>query len=71
MPADPTDDDARISLRWAHRQLRLPARTVAALEQLSHGGDAGVVVADLRRLDEREQLVLARRLLDEGALEAL
>ncbi|MEZ5139496.1 MAG: hypothetical protein R2711_12250 [Acidimicrobiales bacterium] len=46
-----------------------PHRALAALERLGGAAPAGVAVAELPDLDDRERLVLARRLLDEGAIE--
>ncbi|MEZ5180924.1 MAG: cupin domain-containing protein [Acidimicrobiales bacterium] len=70
LPARAADgDDARVGLGWGHRRLSLPHRALAALERLGGAAPAGVAVAELPGLDDRERLVLARRLLDEGALE--
>ena len=57
------------SLRWSRGHLHLPSRATAALRQLSSPGVGVVEVGALAGLEPDEQLVLARRLLDEGAVE--
>jgi bifunctional lysine-specific demethylase and histidyl-hydroxylase NO66 len=63
--------DERVSLMWSGRRLRLPHRAAAALEQLATLREGSVRVGELRGLDDAERIVLARRLLDEGAVEVV
>lgn len=55
------------SLCWSGGRLRLPGRAIAALHQLARPEIGAVEVGLLPGLEPNEQLVLARRLLDEGA----
>jgi hypothetical protein len=63
--------DDRVALTWSGRQLRLPSRAEAALEQIASLGDGSISIGGLTGLDDVERLVLARRLLDEGAVETV
>lgn len=58
--------DDGVTLTWPDGRLNLPSRTHAALALLA-GHDGPVTVGSLPGLDGDEQIVLARRLLDEGA----
>jgi lysine-specific demethylase/histidyl-hydroxylase NO66 len=63
--------DDRISLMWSGRRLHLPERAGPALGQLARLGEGWATVGELVGLDDGERIVLARRLLDEGAVEAV
>lgn len=61
----------RVSLEWDGRRLDLPRRAEPALKQLGSAEEGWVRVAELAELADDERIVLARRLLDEGAVEML
>lgn len=60
----------RIVLAWPAGRLHLPHRAARALRHLEQAAEVGATVAvgDLPGLGPDEQVVVARRLLDEGAL---
>jgi len=60
-------DEDRVLLGWMDGQLRLPERARAAIEMLA-GARAPIAVDELPGLEPGEQLLLARRLLDERAV---
>jgi bifunctional lysine-specific demethylase and histidyl-hydroxylase NO66 len=59
------------SLYCSSGRLHLPSRATFALRQLSHARGRAVEVGALAGLEPDEQLVLARRLLDEGAVDLI
>jgi hypothetical protein len=61
--------DDRVSLTWSGRRLNLPEQARPALEQLARREAQWLLVGDLAGLAGDEQIVLARRLLDVGAVE--
>jgi lysine-specific demethylase/histidyl-hydroxylase NO66 len=61
--------DDRVVLTWCSGRLRLPGRARPALEQLRRQQAQCTTIGDLTGLDPEERFVLARRLLDEGAVE--
>jgi mannose-6-phosphate isomerase-like protein (cupin superfamily) len=63
-------DDGRVRLELSGRALRIPAAMVPAVELLS-ATDRAVRVGDLPGLDPASQIVVARRLVTEGACELL
>jgi hypothetical protein len=63
---DQSEDAALLS--WDGQCLRLPARAAAALAQIASLHGRSVAVGELTGLEADEGLVVARRLLDEGAL---
>jgi lysine-specific demethylase/histidyl-hydroxylase NO66 len=61
----------RVSLSWSGRRLHLPQRTRAALDQLAQLGEGWIAVGELVGLDDDERVIVARRLLDEGAVDTV